>query len=196
MRFDRYNNLSDEAQKLLCYMAYCGYGIDKRMDEHFEIIRKDAFPTFEGEKALEELIQIGVIRNEGRNWKNNSIRYVFNEDDFAPALMFLNVEKPKTIKAFLKKTKKRRNEEFDVIRYSIEVLVDSNFAACNTAYSIPKEHAPLLFSVTAEPQFRSLFENLSNETFVAVFSQLPSHLIENDIKVDITLYSSSRRSTL
>ena len=74
MRFDRYNNLSDEAQKLLCYMAYCGYGIDKRMDEHFEIIRKDAFPTFEGEKALEELIQIGVIRNEGRNWKNNSIR--------------------------------------------------------------------------------------------------------------------------
>lgn len=187
MRFDRYNNLSDEAQKLLCYMAYCGYGIDKRMDEHFEIIRKDAFPTFEGEKALEELIQIGVIRNEGRNWKNNSIRYVFNEDDFAPALMFLNVEKPKTIKAFLKKTKKRRNEEFDVIRYSIEVLVDSNFAACNTAYSIPKEHAPLLFSVTAEPQFRSLFENLSNETFVAVFSQLPSHLIENDIKVDITL---------
>ena len=69
MRFDRYNNLSDEAQKLLCYMAYCGYGIDKRMDEHFEIIRKDAFPTFEGEKALEELIQIGVIRNEGRNWK-------------------------------------------------------------------------------------------------------------------------------
>ena len=57
MRFDRYNNLSDEAQKLLCYMAYCGYGIDKRMDEHFEIIRKDAFPTFEGEKALEELLK-------------------------------------------------------------------------------------------------------------------------------------------
>ena len=187
MRFDRYNNLSDEAQKLLCYMAYSGYGMDIRMDEHFEIIRKDAFPTFDGDGALAELLQIGAIRNEGRNWKNNSIRYAFNEDDFAPALLYLFAEKSKSIKDFLVKTKRRRTEELDVIRYSIELLVSSGFSTCGTACNIPIEQAPLLFSVAAEPLFKALFENLSTETFVAVFSQLPSHLMECDAKVDISL---------
>ena len=51
MLFDKYEQLSEDAQRLLCYYAEAGLGTNKRMDEHLYILRKYGFPTFNGQAA-------------------------------------------------------------------------------------------------------------------------------------------------
>ena len=64
---DTYKQLSEDAQKLICYYAYTGYGLEKRMDDQITILTNTCFPSLRGEEALQELIDMGLIVNASRD---------------------------------------------------------------------------------------------------------------------------------
>jgi hypothetical protein len=90
MAFDKYERLSEDAQRLLCFYVDTGLGSGKRMDEHIYLLRQYAFPAFDGQAALNELLQQGIFVNEGKDWYANARRYGVNHADFVPALWYLH----------------------------------------------------------------------------------------------------------
>ena len=57
MIFDRYEHLSEDAQRLLCFFVDTGLGSEKRMDEHIYLLTQYCFTAFDGQSALEELLR-------------------------------------------------------------------------------------------------------------------------------------------
>ena len=56
MFFDKYEQLSEDAQRLLCFYVDTGLGSNKRMDEHIYLLGHYCFTAFDGTAALEELL--------------------------------------------------------------------------------------------------------------------------------------------
>ena len=48
MVFDKYEQLSEDAQRLLCFYVDMGYGSNKRMDEHIYLLGRYCFTAFDG----------------------------------------------------------------------------------------------------------------------------------------------------
>ena len=74
MIFDKYEQLSEDAQRLLCFFADRGVDSNKRMDEHIYVLGQYCFKAFDGKAALEELIQKGIFTEEGKDWYSNMPR--------------------------------------------------------------------------------------------------------------------------
>ena len=72
MVFDKYEQLSEDAQRLLCFYVDMGYGSNKRMDEHIYLLGRYCFTAFDGKAALEELTQKGILQLEGKDWYANA----------------------------------------------------------------------------------------------------------------------------
>ena len=186
MVFDRYEQLSEDAQRLLCFYVDAGLGSGKRMDEHIYLLKQYCFAVFDGHAALEELVKKGILTNEGKDWYANVMRYGVNPDDFVPALWFL-YECRKDLRLAFKRLHQSGGQAYMFVRYAVKQLVESGYQTCNSANVIPKEQANLFYSVATEPRFQALFDTFQPETFVQFYENLGTHLMEHDLVVDTTV---------
>ncbi len=186
MIFDRYEQLSEDAQRLLCYYVEYGYGTTKRLLDHFYILKHYCFTMFDGDAALQELLDAGIFRNEGRDWYNNSMRIGVNTEDFVPALWYLH-EKRKDIRLALQRYKQEQSPTYMFVRYAVKQLVESNYQLGTSANVISPEQSLWFCSVVQEPRFQHLFEHFSPETFVYFFENVTEYLLYHDTVADTTL---------
>lgn len=186
MAFDKYEQLSEDAQRLLCFYVDTGLGSGKRMDEHIYLLRQYAFPAFDGQAALNELLQQGIFVNDGKDWYANARRYGVSHADFVPALWYL-YECRKDLQLAFKRLQQTGGQAYLFVRYAVKQLVENDYRACPSANVIGKDQAYLFYSVATEPHFQPLFANLQPETFVHFFEHIGDHLMTNDIVADTTL---------
>ncbi len=187
MVFDKYEQLSEDAQRLLCFYTDTGLDSTKRMDEIIYLLKHYCFTAFDGAAALDELIQRGILKQEGKDWYANMPRYSVNEDDFVPSLWYL-YECRKDLLLSFQKLQQIGGQTYMFVRYAIKQLVESDYQLCTSANVIGKDLIHLFYSVATEPRFQSLFENLSAESFIEFYGHLGDHLINHDIVVDTTLF--------
>ena len=183
MIFDRYEHLSEDAQRLLCFFVDTGLGSEKRMDEHIYLLTQYCFTAFDGQSALEELLREGILKHEGKDWYANMPRYGINDADFVPALWYL-YECRKDLLLSFRKFHQMGGTQYRSVRYAVKQLVDSGYQMCDGAGCIEKDQASFFFSVAAEPRFLRLLENLSPETFVCFFEGVCEYLVVNDVVAD------------
>lgn len=186
MIFDKYERLSEDAQRLLCFYVDMGYGSTKRMDEHIYLLGHYCFTAFNGNAALDELLQQGILKLEGKDWYANMPRYGVNTDDFVPALWYLYECRKDLLLAF-HKLQPVSSPTYMFVRYAIKQLVESDYQLCNSANVIVKDHVHLFYSVATDPRFQPLLENLSAESFLEFYGHLSDYLISHDQVVDTTL---------
>jgi hypothetical protein len=186
MVFDRYEQLSEDAQRLLCFYVDAGWGSGKRMDEHIYLLKQYCFVNFDGWAALDELVKEGILVKEGKDWYANVMRYGVSPDDFVPALWFL-YECRKDLRLAFKRLHQSGGQAYMFVRYAVKQLVESGYHTCNSANVIPKEQAFFFYSVATEPRFKALFETFQPDTFVEFFENIGNHLMERDLVVDTTL---------
>lgn len=198
MAFDKYEQLSEDAQRLLCFYVDTGLGSGKRMDEHIYLLRQYAFPAFDGQAALNELLQQGIFVNEGKDWYANARRYGVNHADFVPALWYLH-ECRKDLQLAFQRLQQSGGQSYMFVRYAVKQLVENDYQGCPSANVIGKDQAYLFYSVATEPHFKSLFANFQPDTFVHFFEHIGDHLMANDIVADtsiiLTLISEYRAIT-
>lgn len=183
---DTYKQLSEDAQKLICYYAYTGYGLEKRMDDQITILTNTCFPSLRGEEALQELIDMGLIVNASRDWLTNAVNYEIEENSFVSALWYLFTER-KDLLYSLRKTKDMRNAEYMELRTSIELLSVTDSEMCEYASTIPAWQAKHLCCMADDVAFKALLEKLPPETFAALYNALPCYWTEYDIAADISV---------
>lgn len=188
MIFDRYEQLSEDAQRLLCYYAYGGMDSYHRMEEHIYTLKQYCFPSFEGQSALDELTQQGIFINIGRDWYNNNSRYDICSEDFVPALWYLYECRKDLVLAF-KRLNQKSGQNYMFVRYAVKQLVENDYQACSSANVIPPEHAHFFFCVATEARFQPLFENFQPSTFTTFFENVCDYLIEQDLVVNTVLLS-------
>ncbi len=186
MIFDKYEQLSEDAQRLLCFYVDMGYGSNKRMDEHIYLLGRYCFTAFDGKAALDELTRKGILKLEGKDWYANMPRYGVNEDDFVPALWYLYECRKDLLLAF-QKLQQLSSQTYMFVRYAIKQLVDSDYQLCSSANVIGKDQVSLFYSVATEPRFQSLFAHLQAESFLYFYEHLSDYLISHDLVVDTTL---------
>ncbi len=186
MVFDKYEQLSEDAQRLLCFYVDMGYGSNKRMDEHIYLLGRYCFTAFDGKAALEELTQKGILQLEGKDWYANAPRYGVNADDFVPALWYLYEFRKDLLLAF-QKLQQLSSQTYMFVRYAIKQLVESEYQLCSSANVIGKDQVQLFYSVATEPRFQPLFSGLQAESFLYFYENLSDYLIGHDLVVDTTL---------
>ena len=186
MVFDKYEQLTEDAQRLLCFYVDMGYGSSKRMDEHIYLLGRYCFTAFDGKAALEELTQKGILQMEGKDWYANMPRYGVNMDDFVPALWYLYECRKDLLLAF-QKLQQHGSQTYMFVRYAIKQLVESGYQLCTSANVIGKDQVLLFCSVATEPRFQPLFANLQAESFLYFYEHLSDYLISHDLVVDTAL---------
>ena len=186
MNFDRYRNLSEDAQRLLCYFVEIGVGTGKQMNEHAYMLRQYCFPTFDGTKAEEELLRKGIFQKENSGRVSFGERVSIDYYDFVPALWYLYEER-KDILLALQKCKQTQSPEHFFIRYAVKQLVDNGYKSCSNANVIKEKQSILLYTVVQEQCFHPLFSQLPSETFTFFFDNVANLLIEYDMAVDTSL---------
>ena len=186
MIFDRYEQLSEDAQRLLCYYVHSGIDTNRRMEEHAYTLKRYCFPSLDGQAATEELQREGIVRNAGRDWYTNAPRYELNQFDMVPAMWFL-YECRKDLLLAYERLPRSGSQKYMFVRYAVRQLVENNYQACPSANVIPFEHANLLFPVATEARFQPLLEQLQPVTFIELFENLCHYLIANDMVVDTSL---------
>ena len=183
MNFEKYEQLSEDAQRLMCFYADVGLGSNRRMDEQLYILSQYCFPTFNGKAALSELTDKGILDIEGKDWYTNMPRYSISLNDFVPALWFLYECRKDLLLAF-QKVKHMSGQTYMFIRYAVHQLVESGYQQCNSANVIGVGQVEMFNSIAAEPQFLPLFINLQAESFVYFFEHIGSYLTMNDMVID------------
>lgn len=182
MIFDRYEQLSEDAQRLLCFFVDAGLDSGKRMDEHFYLLSQYCFAAFDGKTALDELLGKGILRHEGKDWYANVPRYGVADADFVPALWYL-YECRKDLQLSFQKLR-QKGTAYQAVRHAVRQLVDSGYQMCDSASMIDKELVPLFYSVACEPHFIRLFENFRTESFVEFFEHVCDHFMLCDMVAD------------
>ncbi len=190
MIFDRYEQLSEDAQRLLCYYVHSGIDSYRRMEEHIYTLKQYCFHNFDGTAALDELTQQGIFVNAGRDWYTNTARYEIDTDCLVPALWYL-YERRKDLLPTYNRLKQKGGQNYMFVRYAVKQLVENNYLACNSANVIPPDHAHFFFSVAAEPQFLQLFENFQPTTFATFFENVCNYFVSHDLVVDTAYLSIS-----
>ena len=186
MIFDRYEQLSEDAQRLLCYHVYSGIETDRRMEDHAYTLKRHCFPNIDGEAAIEELKERNIIHYAGRDWYSNTPRYDLNTYDIVPAMWYL-YECRKDLLLSYDRLPNGGGQRYMFVRYAIKQLTESDYQSCNCANVIGHEQARLFFPVATESRFQRLFENLQPHTFTALFENVCHYFITNDQVVDTTL---------
>lgn len=185
MIFDRYEQLSEDAQRLLCFFVDVGLDSGKRMDEHFYMLSQYCFAAFDGMSALDELLREGILYYEGKDWYANMPRYGVSDADFVPALWYL-YECRKDLQLSFQKLR-QKGSAYQAVRHSVRQLVGSGYQMCDSASVIEKEQVSLFYSVACDPHFVRLFENFRTESFVQFFENVCNHFLSCDMVVDTTL---------
>ena len=185
MIFDRYEQLSEDAQRLLCFFVDVGLDSGKRMDEHFYMLSQYCFAAFDGMSALDELLREGILYYEGKDWYANMPRYGVSDADFVPALWYL-YECRKDLQLSFQKFR-QKGSAYQAVRHSVRQLVGSGYQMCDSASVIEKEQVSLFYSVACDPHFVRLFENFRTESFVQFFENVCNHFLSCDMVVDTTL---------
>ena len=173
MIFDRYEQLSEDAQRLLCFFVDVGLDSGKRMDEHFYMLSQYCFAAFDGMSALDELLREGILYYEGKDWYANMPRYGVSDADFVPALWYL-YECRKDLQLSFQKLR-QKGSAYQAVRHSVRQLVGSGYQMCDSASVIEKEQVSLFYSVACDPHFVRLFENFRTESFVHADDGLLPH---------------------
>ncbi|MBR2631758.1 MAG: DEAD/DEAH box helicase [Bacteroidaceae bacterium] len=185
MIFDRYEQLSEDAQRLLCFFVDVGLDSGKRMDEHFYMLSQYCFAAFDGMSALDELLREGILYYEGKDWYANMPRYGVSDADFVPSLWYL-YECRKDLQLSFQKLR-QKGSAYQAVRHSVRQLVGSGYQMCDSASVIEKEQVSLFYSVACDPHFVRLFENFRTESFVQFFENVCNHFLSCDMVVDTTL---------
>lgn len=185
MIFDRYEQLSEDAQRLLCFFVDVGLDSGKRMDEHIYMLSQYCFAAFDGMSALDELLREGILYYEGKDWYANMPRYGVSDADFVPALWYL-YECRKDLQLSFQKLR-QKGSAYQAVRHSVRQLVGSGYQMCDSASVIEKEQVSLFYSVACDPHFVRLFENFRTESFVQFFENVCNHFLSCDMVVDTTL---------
>lgn len=186
MVFDKYEQLSEDAQRLLGFYVHIGYGSNKRMDEHIYLLGQYCFAVFDGKAALEELTQKGILKLEGKDWYTSMPRYGVNVDDFVPALWYL-FECRKDLLLAYRRLQHLSGQTYLFVRHAVKELVESGYQLCSSAHTIGKDQIHLFYSVATEARFQSLFENLSADAFLEFFEHVGNYFISHDLVADTTL---------
>lgn len=181
--FARYEALSEDAQRLMCYYVSIGAGSLKKMSEHLYVISRYCFATFNGRAALDELVEKGVLIDMGKDWYSNSVSYVVSQGDFVPALWYLHAVRKDLVVAF-KRSMQKGGVQLQFIRAAVKELVEKDYKECNAASAIAPEHAKLLCSVAGDSRFEVLIKGLPADTFLGLMNGLFTYWIENDIVCD------------
>lgn len=185
MIFDKYEQLSEDAQRLLCYYVEIALGSGKRMDENLYYLKRYCFPIFEGDQAQTELFEAGIFKMGGRDWYTGSAITTVTSDDIVPALWYL-YEYRKDILLALQKCRHIQSQNYMFVRYAVRQLVENDYQSCTSANVIGPEQAKLFYSVVQEPRFMPLIENFSPDTFTSFFTGVSTYLVEHDIVADTT----------
>lgn len=186
MIFDKYEQLSEGAQRLLGFYVHIGYGSNKRMDEHIYLLKQYCFAAFDGKAALQELTQQGIFIQEGKDWYTNMPRYAVNTDDFVLALWYL-FECRKDLLLAYKRLQHLSGQTYLFVRHAVKELVESGYQQCSSAHTIGKDQVHLFYCVATEARFQPLFGNLSAESFLEFFGHAGDYFINHDLVVDTTL---------
>ncbi len=185
MNFERYEHLSEDAQRLLGYYVTQGMGSGKRMSEHLYVLTRYCFSGFVGEAALKELLEVGMLRDEGRDWYTSTTKYAMNEGDVMPALWY-TYEKRRDLVNSYKKAKLQGSQTFLFLRTAMKQMVDSGYEEANAAAAIPPDQVVYLYGIACEKDMEKLIANLASETFIKFCKGLFDYWIEQDIACDIT----------
>ena len=184
--FGKYRELSEDAQRMLCYFVQIGIGTGKRMDEHAKMLKRQCFPMMEGEKAVEELLSKEIFVKKKGDWTTSNERVDIDSYEIVPALWYL-YEKRKDILETLQGCGQMPNVGYMFVRNAIKQLVDSDFSTCTNANVIKKEQANLLFPLVDEEHAFPLLCNLPADTFTYLFDHVTDMLMEGDIATDTSL---------
>lgn len=184
MNFERYERLSEDAQRLLGYYAIHGMDSGKRMSEHLYVLTRYCFSGFMGNEALKELMNEDIIREVGKDWSINTLKYEVNADDLMPALWYMYAQRRDLVKAY-KLAKQSPNQYLLFLRMATKQMVDSNYEEANAAAAIPPEQASYLYAIAGEKSMMNLIAGLSSETFITFCKGLFDYWIENDMVCDI-----------
>ncbi|MBQ0023695.1 MAG: DEAD/DEAH box helicase [Prevotellaceae bacterium] len=177
--FDKYEKLSEDAQRLLCFYVSYGLGANKRMSEHLYVLTKYCFTTFNGEAALQELLEHGIMREDGRDWYLNSTKYEVNDDDVVPALWYM-YDKRKDLATSFIASKQTGNQQFQFVRLAVKEMVENDNAVNKAASAIHPDQAKYFFSIAEHKECHSMISVLSSETFIALCKGLVDYWIEHD----------------
>ena len=201
MAFERYEHLSEDAQRLLCYYVHIGLGTDRRMGEHAYLLERNCFPMFDGERAQQELIDAAIFCRRGRDRASGFERIDIFTSDIVPALWYL-YERRKDMLLTLQKCAYQQTAMYQTVREAIQELVETNHHRCDNAGLLAPTQAELFLSVAHEPAFHTLLASLSADSFVHFFNQLSDYLCESDTVTDaapllniIQLYGPITEST-
>lgn len=184
--FDKYERLSEDAQRLLCFQVQVGMGQDKRMDEVIYVLGHYCFATFDGTVALEELVTSGMLAEEGRDWTKRTPRYGVNADDVVPALWYLHACR-QDLAAQYRKHEPASENAYTQVRLAVRELVDTDYRVCEQAGKLSREVVHLFLNLLTEPRFEPLFAHLPSESFVELFSLFCNHFTSRDMVVDTAL---------
>lgn len=188
INLNTYRELSEDAQRLLAYMLQIGIGSGKRISEHFYLIQRYCFPTFNGERALLELTNRSIMEEAGKDWMTNTMVYNILPAHILPAFYYVFKNREDLLQTY-KKLDQKISEYFENVRMAIRQLADSDGATCSAAAMISTKDVEMLYSVVLESEFKEMILNLSSEVFVLLMESLPSHMIMHDILCDTkTLY--------
>lgn len=183
MRFDRYEHLSEDAQRLLCYYVHIGLGTDRHMDEHCYLLERNCFPASDARLAQDELLQRGIFRSRGRSWSRGYELVDIERADIVPALWYL-YERRKDLLLTLNRCTYMQQPLYQPVREAVQELTESGHTTCEAAAQVTPALAELFIDMAAERAFRPLLLNLPAESFVQLFGHLADHLCESDTVVE------------
>lgn len=185
MDFQVYEQLSEDGQRLLGYMACVGIGNGKRFIEHLYLLGRYCFVTFNGEKARKELERKGIITKDGLDTFTNSMKYAISREHFIPALCYI-YEKRRDLLIDYKKANQPQDSKHEDIRKSIAELIDSGHKSCKSAAMLKEADVDLLVPIAADGSMYELMMNLTTEVFTSLFTKLTTYLLDNDIVCSTT----------
>lgn len=182
MIFDLFKALSEDAQRLLCIYAYNGMGSQKGIKEYHKSIKK-LFPGYEGNAALSELEEHGMMKKSLYSWYYNTYLYDIERDFFVSALWYMIEERADLYEAF-KSLKLTPTMTHSVVRNAVYQICQSEYTSCPNALSLSANDIQYFYAVGNARIFAPIFNNLTKSTFTAFLSGLVDYMLEYDLVDD------------
>ncbi|MBO4663177.1 MAG: hypothetical protein J5663_02050 [Bacteroidaceae bacterium] len=180
-----FSSLGENAQRLLCLLAYQFSGSHTGVDDIHALLEK-SFADYDADKALGELLSVDYIADRGYSWYQNSRSYEIRSKLFLPAL-FYTLEKRRDLVAVFLNMSLPKLTNYNVIRHAIAQLVDSDYTYCGEAQNISRSEMHYLLTIDISDKTRVLFANLNKEVFIWVLDRYIQQLCEEDKVIDIDL---------
>jgi len=182
---EKYERLSEDAQRLLCYCSYVGMNSEKRMSEHVYLLGRYCFAAFDGDSALKELVTEGLLLESGKDWYSSSIKYEVNAADVVPSILYLRERRQDLYSAFAK-TGQKCGANFEPVRRVLDELVENRYAKCDESSDLNSNQTIYFYPVAHLVEMKPFIENLSPDVFIYFVMDALRYFVENDIVIDTT----------